>query len=164
MIASTTGSDFHFDRSVLERRTTLDRKLELFGDGSRPHGLHGIGTNQALHDRALSEFDLAPTGAMRAQVRKNSFDLAHRAPERFGVARIMGRLEGPAGANSPQALAIAIRGTIRATVPVVAIDGQPGFSAMLPESALPKTIEEVQILAIRGTEDTPILEPLLTGF
>jgi hypothetical protein len=101
-----------------------------------------------------------PASAIRAELddpgRFRNVSLSSPSPP----VKVTGQLAGP-GSEAPLDLAVAVNGTIAATVPALAVDRGSSrvFTAMIAASALREGANTVQLFAIEG-EGAPALRPL----
>jgi hypothetical protein len=153
----------HFDEETLLDRASLDRKLRIFGSGSRENGLYRIGRHRDLVGRRIDELGVGGAAAAEARLMPEPFELAARRPESFVLARITGLLQLAAPAAETPYVAIAVNGTIVAAPPALPHEGKGLlFSAMLPEEAAPTGAEDLEILLVAGPPGAPILHPVPT--
>ena len=136
-------------------RAALRLKLRLFGAGTRPPGVYGIGPDPLL--RALAPvvpWPVAAGGPVRALIDRRRSLSSVRLSSGFIPSQITGRLVGKTG-RRPLALAIAVNGLIAATAPSFRAPGSRHevFSAMVPESAFHDGPNRVDVFSVeRGRE------------
>jgi hypothetical protein len=123
------------------------RKAALFGTGGRPPGLYGIGPYRDLLGRSLTGFAVRRSAALRGSI--DNSELFDAVDPRSGYlpVHLTGELEG-SGANRPLDLAGAVNGRIAATTRSRPGEGPMRFDAMLPESALERGPNAVEVFAV----------------
>lgn len=144
------GGIFEFDRTLFERRATIERKERLFAEG-----LYRVGPFPELLESRLRVPGGQQMKGVRAVVGYRSFDLATRFPNLYTVGRISGNLEIAPGGEVPKAVAVAIDSVVQAVVPVVWLKDKWTFNAMLPDGAHPESIDQVQIAGVSGEAGKP---------
>jgi hypothetical protein len=152
----------HADAHALERRRdkTLHRKLALFGAGSEPPGLLGLGPHPELLGRPVAELRVVPAAA-RSSVNGNIADLLRSLPAGSNIvpAQVMGSITGP-GATANRPLALALNGRIAAVSRTYRIGSTVRYSAMAPESALHPGRNQVELFWIAHGRSGLMLERL----
>lgn len=160
---TSIGTRKHFDPETLLDRSSLDRKLRIFGSGSRENGLYRIGRHRDLVGRRTDELGVGGAAAATARLMPKSFQLAAERPDTFVLARITGLLQPAAPLGEPPYVAIAVKGTIVAVPPALPHEGKGLlFSAMLPEENAPKSEEDLEILLVAGSPGSPMLRRVPT--
>ena len=152
-----------FDPDLLLRRDSLERKLKLFGSGSRQNGLFRIGPHRDLVGRRVEEIGVRGTANVRAQLMRRAFERADQRPDAFALARITGILDRNPTDEDPIYVAVAVEGTIHAVAP--AFRGRTGdylFSTMLPEDAYRFPGDRVELFALDFSNGVPGLLRITT--
>jgi hypothetical protein len=153
------GTTFEFDRTLFERRATLERKQSLFGNG-----IYRVGPRPDLLGNVIHGSELEILAGVRAKIGRKAFDLAGRHPDHFTLGRIVGWLEHSPGAEVPRIVGVVIDSIVRAVVPVTPKAGTWNFSAMLPDDARPESLDQVQIVDVSGLGGETLLRLIDTGF
>jgi hypothetical protein len=147
-----------FDPDLPLRRESLERKLEIFGSGSRPNGLFTIGPHRELVGRSVEKIGVRGPGGARVQLMRAAFDRADQRPETFALGRVTGILDrNPAGGETPY-VAVAVEGTVHAVAPAFRRPhGGYLFSAMLPQHAYAFAGARVEVFAVETSPTGPAL-------
>lgn len=147
-----------FDPELPLRLDSLERKLEIFGSGSRPNGLFTIGPRRDLVGQRVEQIGVRGPGDARVQLMRAAFDRANQRPETFALGRITGILDrNPTGGETPH-LAIAVEGTVHAVAPAFRRpQGDYLFSAMLPQRAYAFAGARVEVFAVETSPTGPAL-------
>jgi len=157
------GVKKHFDAEALLDRSSLDRKLRIFGSGSRENGLYRIGRHRDLVGRRIDELAVGGAAAAKVRLMPNPFQLAAERPQSFVLARITGQLLPAVPPGDTPYVAIAVNGTIVAAPPALPHEGKGLlFSAMLPEASAPTGEEDLEILLVAGSPGSPTLRRVPT--
>jgi hypothetical protein len=155
----------HTPARVLERRRdrTLRRKVTLFGSGSGPPGLLGLGPHPQLLGKRISALRVRP-GAARMSIDSKIADLLRSlaAGSDTVPAQVMGSISGP-GATADKPIALAINGRIAAVSRSYSKANSVRYSAMAPETALHSGRNEVELFWVVRTGSGITLESLGTG-
>lgn len=141
---------------------SLYNKLGRFGSGASTGeaGLFAPDLRPDLRGRRVDEFETGPP-TKRVLLMRDGFDHRRRDPDAHSTARISGRIGPERGESMPDAVAVAIRGVIRAVVPVIAHAG-PGrlFSGFVAEDLEPAEESDVEIYSLDVDSDRPVLRRL----
>lgn len=142
-----------FDPALLERRDSLERKLTLFGSGSRENGLFRIGPHRELVGRRVDEIGVRGAAKARAGLMQRAFERADRRPDAFALARVTGLLDRNPTGEEPLYVAVAVGGVIHAVAPAFrSRRGDYLFSTMLPEDAYGFPGEPVEVFALADAD------------
>jgi hypothetical protein len=142
-----------------ERFLALERMLDIFGSGTHNDRLWApLGPYPELIHRSLDQFELSPSGDVRLEV------LDHLGGGRDGgpqtACLLVGSVLSPRQSPAPIALALAAGGRIIATTLTTADPRLPDrWSCLLTGLDRELEPEDVQVFAIRPTEDGVRLEP-----
>lgn len=150
-----------FDPAILDRPESLERKLELFGSGSRENGLFAIGPHRDLIGRRIDEIEIRGSANVRVELMQRAFERAQQRPDRFVLSRITGILDRNPTPEELPYVVIAVEGVIQAVAP--AFSGRKGthfFSAMLPEDATRDLRDRVELFALETSPSGPVLQRL----
>jgi hypothetical protein len=138
------------DLASLEARraTSLERQISLFGSGSAQPGLYGIGPHPDLLGRRVDELAVLLGGEASARLDQEgelrSVDLdAEEIP-----ARLTGVVSG--GGGPVRDLAVALAGRIVATARSYTFAGEERISVLVPESALRKGTNRVELFWVQS--------------
>ena len=138
------------------RREALERKLALFGPRGEPDTL---GARPELHGRALGELPPAREPARGASVELDGAgELRNVDPSSgFVPAHLTGRVRG--ATPRKRLIAVAVNGRVVTTAETLLLAGDETerLSVMLPESALRRGPNEVEILEVAGPGARPPL-------
>jgi len=142
-----------------EKYATLDRKLSLVGPSSDPFALFRVGPHPQLVGQRLGDQPRVRPGRATVTVdehqRYDHVDL--RSPTR--PALLTGTLDLPEPVAPCCELAVAINGTIFATVPTYgARGGRHRFTALVPEVAFRAGNNRPEVLVIRDRHGARVLE------
>jgi hypothetical protein len=149
-VLKTDGTRVTETLAVLRRRklASLRHQLSLFGSGSKPPGLFGIGPHRELVGRRVSELPRATAAGVSARVwgpqRLAHVDLAAEEIP----AQVSGWIDG--GAPGGRDLAFALNGRVVAMSRSFPPLGRLGleFSSMLPEGELRQGANRLQIFQV----------------
>ncbi len=133
-----------------EKYATLDWKLSLIGSSSDPLALFRVGPHPQLVGQRLSEQPRLRPGSAAVKVdgRHRYDDVDLRSPTL--PALLTGTVETAEGESSCCDLAVAINGTISATVPTYGARGRrQRFAALVPETAFRAGRNRLEVLVIR---------------
>jgi hypothetical protein len=138
------------------RAASLERQNSLFGSGLKPPGLYGIGPHPELLGKPVEKLTVLPGGDASGRLDQakelRSVDLgAETIP-----ARLTGVVSG--GGAGVRDLAFALGGRIVATARSYYFAGVERFSVLVPESALQRGSNRVEVFWVRSG---PALVPLL---
>jgi hypothetical protein len=147
-----------FDPALLDRRDSLERKLALFGSGSRQNGLFRIGPHRDLVGRRVEEVGVRGPANARAELVRRAFERADRRPDTCALGRVTGVLDRNPTRDEPPTVAVAVGGIIQAVAPAFrSRRGEYLFSAMLPEDAYHFPGESVEVFAVAEADGEPRL-------
>jgi hypothetical protein len=140
--------------ALAARGRALERQLELFGSGSEPPGLFGIGPRPELIGRLVDRQTVAAPEGRSFE----SFGVGRYDPTAgFAPVRVYGRLRGvPAGAD----VAIALRGRVVAVTRSFAHAGRTLLSAVVPEDALRPGDNAIRAYLVDGPRERPLLREI----
>ena len=148
LMVTPSGEPLVLDPRALQRSrdALLARKIALFGTGTAPRGLFGIGPHPELLGARVPA---APRigGAVRAEL--DQAELFENVQPRSGSvpARITGRIDG-GDAPAERDLAVAVNGTVVAVGRSFEFQDSESFSIMVPESAFEIGPNEVDVFAV----------------
>jgi hypothetical protein len=163
LLVTRVGHRLRLSLGDFRRRlsATLRLKLRLFGSGPFDPAVFRIGPHRGLLGTPLSRWQRLPPGSTRALLERGSDYANVRLEARLLPLKLLGRLAGP-DARQPASLAVALNGKIVATAPTFAIrrGARQRFSVVLPERALRRGRNAVQVFAISRSGGTLRLQPL----
>jgi hypothetical protein len=136
-----------FDSSLEAKYVSLERKLSLFGSGTKPDGLFRIGPHKELVGRRVSDVGVAQEGNQTVELDwPSAFE--NVVPEAaFVPAHITGHVlsRGDAG---PFNLAVAVNSVIRAVTRTYRKGRVTKFTAMVPDTAFRPGKNEVEVFVV----------------
>ncbi|MEM7354270.1 MAG: sulfatase-like hydrolase/transferase [Acidobacteriota bacterium] len=143
---------------------TLDWQLETFGAPGDSDHFWRAGTYPELYGRKLAEIGWQEQETVRADMAGQTlFDHYDRAGT-YSPTFITGILETTATDEACCDLAVAVNGTIRATVRTFGKSPGPlQFAALVPEDAFRQGSNQVDLLRVRGGGPRPNLERLASS-
>jgi hypothetical protein len=127
----------------------------IFGDGRGRVDPYALGDYDRLLDLDPEEIS---SGSSDLQLRvEDSWRFDHVAQS---AGFVPGFLRGEVTSEVPvdTDIAIALNGRIRAVVPIMSDDDQRQFSAILPEAAFVSGFNELEFMAVTGSEQSPTVE------
>lgn len=135
---------------VARREGSLRRQAAYFGSG-----LYGIGPNPSLLGRRLDELTVQESSQAEAELdQAEELEAVDLASEEI-PGRLTGTISGPGGPQ--RSLAVALAGRIVAVARSYASGGEERFSVLVPESALRRGRNRVELVWVRPG---PVLVPL----
>jgi hypothetical protein len=142
----------------LRPEDSLQRKLALFGSGTKRNGLFTIGPYARLVGRRVT--DLGVRGAVEGNILLIPMPewVKNADPEIFSPARITGFWHFSDKIKGTPYVAISVNGTIQAVAPVLPDDdGKSMFSAMVPEETVQGDRKDFQFFLVKGSLVDPEL-------
>jgi hypothetical protein len=127
-------------------RTSLGRKIRLFGEHDRPPGLFGIGPHPELIGRTVTSVPRAPA---RADIDDAAAYASVHLRSDYLPAQLTGTIHEP-GPSHARDLAAALNGRIVAVGQSFRLAGSDAehFSIMLPEGAFREGSNSVELLSV----------------
>jgi len=140
------------------RDSTLRRQIRMFGWGSQPPGLYGIGPRPQLLGKPV---DSLPTQEGSAEAKLDYPSLFRNVRPRLELVptSITGGLSGR-GATPGRDVAVAVNGVIQAVGRSFVLGGKVWFSVLVPESSLHAGANSIAVFFVTGPAGRPVLEPL----
>ena len=142
---------------LTERRAALARQIAVFGTGSSER-LYRIGSHTSLLGKRVLEIAATPPTDVRVELDKaqlfNTVDLRSEVVPVYFTGRILG------GSGENEELALALNGMIAATTRSYDEAGEERFQALAPERMLHKGPNTVELFAVSGTDEMPVLQSL----
>jgi hypothetical protein len=155
-----SGDRFALDAATFERRrrAALERQIALFGVGSAPPGLYGIGPHPELLGRSADGLRSTDVRGARAEI--DGVESLRSVDPRsdFIPCRIKGRIHGEGGVARD--IAIAVNGRVVAAARSSREAGDETFSVLVPESSFRAGANEVEVFAVSTRGGTLRLESL----
>lgn len=128
-----------------QRRQSIQRKLDLFGEGTGLAGLYGLGPDRDLTGRAVAGLGVERDDAGPAQL-EDAAEFASVDPHsRFVPTWVQGTVP-----NGVERVAIAVNGTVRGTSLTYSVGDATRFSVMVPEDALRAGRNRMEVIAASG--------------
>lgn len=159
VIAAADGRVRRAHPGVPGRQASVARMHRLFGSGDLD-GLYRIGRQRGLVGRPVSEVVGPGVSEVTASLDWPGLyeDVDPSGP--LVPARIRGTLRTPGAARAPLDLAVAVNGTIEAVTRSSAFeDGTARFSALVPEHALVRGRNRIDVLVVAGPPGRPAVQP-----
>ena len=147
--------------ALLARRAALlRRQVRLFGFGTQPPGLWGIGPDRKLLGRSVSAFRVAPAQA-KARYESATVKRLRRLPAHPQIVPdpVIATVKG-AGAAAGKPVAVAVNGQIVAMTKTVRSFGSIQFEALVPEDAYHAGRNKVEAFWVTGSPGAPVLQRL----
>ena len=152
-IEKATGAAFN--APFLSLQASLERKLALFGSGSKENTLFPNRPYQNLLGQAVPQIPAVAESTLQVapDYDQASFDIKPDSP--FVPAHIMGEVIGEAATTASLNLAAAINGTIQGVMPCYLDKGELRFSIFVPETAFQTGPNELTFFRVSGEEAAP---------
>ena len=160
-VMTDSGERIDLEPRAFERAkaAALERKLVLFGAGRGRPGLFGIGPHSQLLGRRVAGLPRAAPSGLRTQIEDGEALRSVDPSASFVPARITGRIVG-GRAGRRRDLAIALNGRVEAVSRTYTTGGRSWFSALVPERALRRGHNELDVLAVSSGADGLRVESL----
>ena len=143
-----------------ERRGALAQQIAEFGTGSRER-LYRIGPHRDLLGKRVLAVGAGESSDVEVHIDEaqllGSVDLRSQIIPSYVTGEISG------GTGKDEDLAVALNGTIAATTRSYDDGGEERFAALVPEHMLHTGSNLVEVFAVTGTSESPVLERLKTG-
>ena len=152
-IEKATGAAFN--APFLSLQASLERKLALFGSGSKENTLFPNRPYQNLLGQAVPQIPAVAESTLQVapDYDQASFDIKPDSP--FVPAHIMGEVIGEVSTTTTLNLAAAINGTIQGVMPCYLDKGELRFSIFVPETAFQTGPNELTFFRVSGEEAAP---------
>ena len=145
---------------LAERRVALAQQIALFGTGSRER-LYRIGPYRSLLGKRVLALGARQSSNGEVDIDEAQLYDSVDLHSQIVPAYVSGRVSG--GPGSGQDLAVALNGTIAATTRSYDDSGAERFAALVPERMLHTGSNLVELFAVTGSSDRPVLERLRTN-
>jgi hypothetical protein len=157
VLRTLDGSTYELDGAFRVDEASLGRKLMLFDPAHGIYRFVRFGPYRDLIGVRLA--DLADVTAAECSLAVDQLPLlrAYDPGDLYAPANLTGELLCPALVEDGAFVAIALHGTIAATVPLVADEGRRTFSAFVPEAALTAGANAPAALVVDGPPEKPRL-------
>ena len=144
-----------FDASLPSLRDSLERKLAVFGSGSKENSLFPARPYGNLIGRAAPQTPAGEKNAFHVALDYEPSILDIGPDSRFVPAHIMGKVIGEFATTTALNLAVAINGTIQGVMPCYLDAEEVRFSIFVPETAFQTGLNELTFFRVSGEETSP---------
>ena len=162
IVYSDDGEEHTFDSRLEARWRSLDRKLALFGDTNGElsvQDLYRIGPHAQLVGERPDPL-VQGQSDLTAEIDGSHLFRQVDLDSSFLLSRISGRVLDSQDSAIDRTLAIGVNGTVGAVTQITRLDGEPVFSAVVPESAFRAGSNRVRIYETRITASGLALLPV----